>query len=60
VGKILLPVTISTTAWGGLRAMPNAAEMTWNDIQALVAELAIQSKETDEAYGPAIPAEVSS
>jgi hypothetical protein len=31
-------------------AMPNAAEMTWNDIQALVAELAIQSKETDRKF----------
>jgi len=30
--------------------MPTAAEMTWNDIQALVAELAIQSKETDRKF----------
>jgi hypothetical protein len=30
--------------------MPTAAEMTWNDIQGLVAELAIQSKETDRKF----------
>jgi len=30
--------------------MPTAPEMTWNDIPALVAELTIQSKETDRRF----------
>lgn len=30
--------------------MPTAAEMSWDDIKALLAELAVQSKETDRRF----------